>query len=139
MSFKRTFLATIISPFASIIVLAFQLIKFFYSAEVMPPLDGVLWVIITSVTVTFVMVASIGFVAHSILSTFGLTHWYIYSFLGALASIYYKYNALVDSNMPNDLRTMEYLTYGLNGFLVSLTFWAIAVRTSESHKPLNKD
>ena len=133
---KRTFLAVFLSPFASIIVLVAAFIESISRGQSVQFLDGFIVItlfILGFVSVSFVFVIIAGLPIHFVLSKLRVKNWFTYCFLGVLIPVLYRYIELLSSEMPSDLRTIDYIAYGFSGFFVSLAFWVIAV------KPHNKN
>jgi hypothetical protein len=135
MDTKRTFIAVLLSPFASIIVLVAAFLESISRGESIEFLDGFIVItlfILGFVSVSFVFVIIVGLPIHLGLSKLRIINWFSYCFLGVLIPLLYKYIELIDSEIPNELRSADYMAYGFSGLFVSLAFWFIAV------KPHNK-
>ncbi|MBO2650066.1 hypothetical protein [Shewanella algae] len=142
MNIKSTVKATLIAPWASLLVVVFAFgccllgmepDHFQQMVSQIPRLLFVLAMFVFGfVGTSYLLVLVCGVPVHMVLSKLKITHWSIYIVLGVSIGLLYQYSQLTGSSMPSQLQETGYISYAVSSFLVALAFWYIAV------KPHNK-
>jgi len=134
MNIERTIKAVIISPWATMLMLLYMLFESLYihgfdPAALLGSFLVATMFIFGFVSTAYLIVIFVGLPVHWLFDKFKLTHWLTYLFTGFLIALSWQYILFFNSEIPEQLKTSGYSTYGVCSVLVTLTFWFIAVKS----------
>jgi hypothetical protein len=131
MDIKRTFIAVLLSPFASLAMVAIMAIESLFSQDYrIFTVDGLIVMTIMSlglVIISFAFVLLFGVPAHYLLSKLKVTHLVLYVIVGASIALIFEYSIQPES-MPYHLKKSGYWFCGGTAIFVSAFFWYLAVK-----------
>jgi len=136
MNNKRTLLAVLLSPIASLILIVAMIVDSFFNGPNLISLEGLLAITlfsIGSIAISYAFVLFIGLPIHFLYSKMSIKSWLAYSLSGVVVAVSYQYIQFTGNGMPAQLQETGYLFYAGGGLAVSLVFWYFAV------KPHNKN
>ncbi|WP_110430415.1 hypothetical protein [Glaciecola sp. KUL10] len=127
---KRTFFATLIAPFASLIVLVGMILESIFNGQGLLFFDSffVVYMFIAgflSQSMLFLLVY--GLPIHFLLSKLKVSYYTLYLLLGSLGPICFKILEHLGTETPISHRYTEIMVFGFSGFAVTTAFWFIAV------------
>lgn len=131
MDIKRTFLALILAPLASLIIWVAMFVQGALAGAEMKVFEGLIIFFMVGfgfLSVSYAFVAFIGLPIHYVLSKLSITHWSAYCAGGVLSVVVYQYIIHLGSSKPAQLQEADYLLYCSCGLVVSIAFWFIAAR-----------
>ncbi|WP_022958384.1 hypothetical protein [Spongiibacter tropicus] len=148
MNIESTVKATLIAPWASLLVVVFAFggylleIELDHFQQMLSQIPGLLFVlamfVFGFVGTSYLLVVVCGVPIHLVLHKLNITHWSAYILLGVSIGLVYQYIQLIGSSMPRQLQETGYITYAASSLLVALAFWYIAVKShnkQRQHRP----
>ncbi|MFV8783634.1 hypothetical protein ACNKU7_14545 [Microbulbifer sp. SA54] len=148
MNIESTVKATLIAPWASLLVVVFAFGSYLLEMEpdhfqqMLSQIPGLLFVlamfVFGFVGTSYLLVLVCGVPVHLVLRKLNITHWSVYILLGVSIGLLYQYIQLIGSSMPSQLRETGYFSYAISSLLVATVFWYIAVKShnkQRQHRP----
>jgi len=147
MNIQSTFKAVLISPWASLVFVAFMVLESVFASSpgaptpISGPITGTIIVLfmftIGYVGTSYLIVVSAGLPLHWLLCRLGISHWSIYLCVGIVIGLVWQFVSLIGSEMPWSLQSVGYISYGVCAAVVSLVFWYIAVKSHNNSLKLD--
>lgn len=127
---KRTFIATLIAPFASLIVLVGMVLESILNGQGLLFFDSffVVYMFIAGfLSQSMIFLVVYGLPIHFILSKLKMSYYILYIILGSLGPICFKAFGHLGTETPISHRYTDIMVFGFSGFTVTSAFWLLAV------------